>query len=51
LGTQKAISLRRFIEGLGDKLNTPMLNMNNQGKIADTLTKALAKPSFEKFTQ
>ena len=51
LGTQKAIWLRRFIEGLGEKLNTPMLNMDNQGLIADTLTKTLAKPSFEKFNQ
>jgi len=51
LGTQKAIWLKRFIEVLGETLNTPMLNMDNQGKIADTLTKALAKPAFEKFTQ
>ena len=51
LGTQEAICLRRFIEGLGETLNTPMLNMDNQGMIADTLTKALAKPSFEKFNQ
>ena len=50
LGTQKAIWLRRFIEGLGEELNTPTLNMDNQGKIAVTLTKALAKPSLEKFT-
>ena len=50
LGTQEAIWLKRFIEGLGKTLNTSMLNMDNQG-IADTLTKALAKPSFEKFNQ
>jgi len=25
--------------------------MDNQGMIADTLTKVLAKPSFEKFNQ
>ena len=50
LGTQKAIWLR-FIERLGETLNTPMLNMDNQGMIADTLTKALAKPSFKKFNQ
>ena len=42
LGTQETIWLRRFIEGLGETLNTPMLNMDDQ---------ALAKPSFEKFTQ
>ena len=51
LGTQETTWLRRFIEGLGEKLNTPMLNMDNQGLIADTLTKALARPAFEKFTQ
>ena len=51
MGTQETIWLRRFVEGLGETLNTPMLNMDNQGKIADTLTKALAKPSFEKFNQ
>ncbi len=93
LGTQEAVWLRRFIEGLGEKLNTPILNMDNQGAIAlgknpvhhnrtkhidikyhfirekvlngeidlrycptqdmiaDTLTKALAKPSFKKFSQ
>ena len=51
LGTQETTWLRRFIEGLGEKLNTPMLNMDNQGLIADTLTKTLAKPSFEKFNQ
>ena len=28
-----------------------MLNMDNQGMIADTLTKALPKPSFKKFNQ
>jgi len=93
LGTQEAIWLRRFIGGLGETLNTPILNMDNQGAIAlgknpvhhsrtkhidikyhfirekvlnkeinlkycptqdmiaDTLTKALAKPAFEKFTR
>jgi hypothetical protein len=50
-GNSRSYLLRGFIEGLGEKLNTPMLNMNNQGMIADILTKALAKSSFEKFNQ